>query len=265
MNASHTRLAVQLYTIRDFIKTPAEIPKALQRVRQIGYPCVELGGLPPLAPQELQTMLADAGLVPIGYHTSLKELREQFKALVDKLYCWNVSYVAIAYLEPADRADEAAYEARAREMNNFGRQLAQEHIHLQYHNHNFEFIKFGGRTGLDIIYAESDPCYLQAEIDTCWVARTGADPAAWILRMQGRMDQIHFKDTVMTLSGPQFAEVGEGHLNWPAILAACRAIGVKDYIVEQDSCPATQDPFRSLEISYRNLIAMEAETAGAGP
>ena len=49
------------------------------------------------------------------------------------------------------------------------------------------------------------------------------------------------------------AEVGEGNLNWPAILNACRESGVAWYAVEQDICQ--RDPFDSLAISYRNLKA----------
>ena len=50
------------------------------------------------------------------------------------------------------------------------------------------------------------------------------------------------------------AEVGEGNLNWKAILAACEKAGVEWYLVEQDIC--YRDPFESLEISLKNLKEM---------
>jgi sugar phosphate isomerase/epimerase len=53
------------------------------------------------------------------------------------------------------------------------------------------------------------------------------------------------------------AEVGEGNLNWPAILTACREAGVRWYLVEQDVC--RRDPFESLGISLRNLKTMGIE------
>jgi sugar phosphate isomerase/epimerase len=52
------------------------------------------------------------------------------------------------------------------------------------------------------------------------------------------------------------AEVGEGNLNWPAILAACKSAGVEHLLVEQDIC--YRDPFDSLELSLRNLKEMGA-------
>jgi sugar phosphate isomerase/epimerase len=56
---------------------------------------------------------------------------------------------------------------------------------------------------------------------------------------------------------PTFAEVGEGNLNWPAVLAALREANVEWYAVEQDICQ--RDPFESLAISYKNLRAMGVE------
>jgi sugar phosphate isomerase/epimerase len=50
----------------------------------------------------------------------------------------------------------------------------------------------------------------------------------------------------------QFAEVGEGNLNWVKIIEACKQNGVNNLAVEQDICRG--DPFDSLGISYRNLI-----------
>jgi sugar phosphate isomerase/epimerase len=53
----------------------------------------------------------------------------------------------------------------------------------------------------------------------------------------------------------RFAEIGEGNLNWPRIMAAAADAGVEWYLVEQDRC-YDRDPFESLAISYRNLQAM---------
>ncbi|MBE3070708.1 MAG: sugar phosphate isomerase/epimerase, partial [Planctomycetes bacterium] len=69
-------------------------------------------------------------------------------------------------------------------------------------------------------------------------------------------DQVHLKDWRLIGGEPAWTEVGEGNLNWPAILKACKAARVRHYIVEQDDCPVTKDPFRSIAVSLRNLRAM---------
>jgi hypothetical protein len=60
-----------------------------------------------------------------------------------------------------------------------------------------------------------------------------------------------------------FAEVGEGNVNWPAILSAARAAKVQWYIVEQDIC--RRDPFESMAIGFRNLRQMGVKQDGGGP
>jgi sugar phosphate isomerase/epimerase len=94
-------------------------------------------------------------------------------------------------------------------------------------------------------------------LDTYWVQHGGGDPAAWILKLKGRMPVIHLKDMVIADKQQTMAEVGEGNLNWPAILSACQEAGVEWYAVEQDIC--RRNPFESLAISYRNLKAMGLE------
>ena len=53
----------------------------------------------------------------------------------------------------------------------------------------------------------------------------------------------------------RMAEIGEGNMNWVAILAAADEAGVEWYLVEQDDC-YERDPFESLAISNRNLREM---------
>lgn len=255
--AANPRVSAQLYTLRDYLKTPADIAATMKRLYEIGYRYVQISGLGPIDPQELKRVMDAAGITPIGHHLLMKDLRENFDKTAANLHTWGVEYTAVACLMPEDCANEAGYVASAKEMNAFGKRLLSEGIHLQYHNHHFELMKFGGRTGLEIIYAESDPRYLQAEIDTAWIARGAINPIDWIMRVKGRMDQVHFKDTTIGSDrNPVFTEIGEGNLNWPAIIKACVGTGVRDYHIEQDVCPATNDPFKSLVISLANLIKL---------
>jgi sugar phosphate isomerase/epimerase len=72
----------------------------------------------------------------------------------------------------------------------------------------------------------------------------------------GREPLLHLKDFAMAPGREQrFAEIGEGNMNWDSILQAAQESGVEWYLVEQDRC-YDRDPFESLAISYRNLVAM---------
>ena len=160
-----------------------------------------------------------------------------------------VQLSGVEAMTPAE--DRAMLEREAVEV---GRRLREEGLSFSYHNHAFEFAHFDGARALDILYDESDPALLQAEIDTYWVQYGGGDPAAWIRKVAGRMPVVHLKDMVIQDNRQVMAEVGAGNLKWPAILEACREAGVEWYAVEQDICQ--RDPFESLAISYANLREM---------
>ncbi|NPV07648.1 MAG: sugar phosphate isomerase/epimerase [Anaerolineae bacterium] len=248
-------VAAQLYTVREYMKTPEDIAKGLQRIREMGYRAVQVSGIGPIEPRELKRLLDAEGLIMCNTHTSPDRLWNDLPAVIEEHRLWECKHVAIGSMPREYRGEGAeGYRRFAREASEVGRRLAEAGLTFSYHNHSFEFEKYDGRTGLDILFSESDPRYLLAEIDTYWVQHGGGDPMAWIRRFRGRMPVVHFKDMVILNGAQAFAEIGEGNLNWPAILEACHDAQVEWAAVEQDVCQ--RDPFESLAISYRNLRQM---------
>jgi sugar phosphate isomerase/epimerase len=248
-----TTIAAQLYTLRDFLKTPDEIAHTLPRVAEMGYRAVQLSALGPIETTRLKRILEDAGLVVAATHTGFERLRDDIEAVVAEHRTLGCDYVAVGSLPQAYRTAEG-YARFAREASDVARRLKERGLTFGYHNHSFELQRYGDRTALAILFEESDPEVFTAEIDTYWVQHGGGDPAAWIRQMAGRCPVVHLKDMAMRGSQQLMAEVGEGNLNWPAILDACREAGVRWHIVEQDTCQ--RDPFDSLAISLRNLHSM---------
>ena len=255
---SSTVIAAQMYTVRDFTKTPADIAASLKKVKALGYDAMQTSAFGEIDPKELKTMADDEGLAICATHISYERMRDETQAVIDEHLLWECKYPAIGGLPQVYReAGGEGFKKFAREASEVARKLADAGLTFGYHNHSFELEKFGDRTGLDILFDESDPEVFQFEIDTYWIQHGGADPAAWIRKAKGRADLIHVKDMEMKGREQLFAEVGEGNLNWPAILDACKEAGARWYIVEQDRCQ--RDPFESLGISLKNLQAMGLE------
>jgi sugar phosphate isomerase/epimerase len=249
--AVQTVLAAQLYTLRDFTKTPADIATTFKKVRDIGYRAVQCSALGPIDPKELRKILDDTGLFCCATHIGFERMRDDMAGVIAEHKAINCPFTAIGSM-PGNYRNGAGYHTFAKEASAVAKRLKEEGgLTWGYHNHSFELEKFDGRTGLEILYSESDPKYFTAEIDTYWITHGGGDPAQWIRSVKGRSPLVHFKDMVMKDGKQLMAEVGEGNLNWPAILAACKEAGVLWYIVEQDTCQ--RDPFESLAISLRNL------------
>lgn len=250
---SDTCLAAQLYTLRDFLKTPADIAATLPKVAKLGYRAVQLSALGPIDTKELKSILDGEGLAVCATHEDFARLRDDLDAVAEEHALLGCKYVAIGGI-PGDYRNAEGYHRFAKEASEVGRKMKERGLVFGYHNHSFELEKFGEKTALEILYSESDPEAFTAEIDTYWIQHGGGDPAVWIRRVAGRSPIVHFKDMAVSGGKPVMAEVGEGNLNWPAILDACREAGVEWYIVEQDVCQ--RDPFESLGISLRNLNAM---------
>ncbi|MEZ4621438.1 MAG: sugar phosphate isomerase/epimerase [Caldilineaceae bacterium] len=249
------KLAAQVYTIRDFIKTTDAFAESMQRVRAIGYDGVQLDleHHPDVPASVIKRACDDAGLAICISHFGYELFESKLDAIIERQQIWQCSQSAIVAMPRSYHEDGAdGYRRFAAEASAIGETLAAAGITLSYHNHSFEFVRYGGQTGLEIIFAESDPRYLHAEIDTYWVQHGGADPADWIRRVAGRMGIVHYKDMAILPDGQQvFAEVGEGNLNWPAIVDATIETAVPWIVVEQDRC--RRDPFESLAMSYRCL------------
>ena len=258
-------LAAQLYTIRDFTGTREDFASSMKKIADIGYTAVQVSAIGKnIAPEDVAKICQDNNLTICITHTAYDELTGDIDSVIARHKLWNTKHVAIGSMPAEFRSSGLdGYLRFAEVANGIGEQLHAADLTFSYHNHSFEFVKFDGRSGLEIFYAETDPRYVQAELDTFWVQHGGGDPAAWITMLKDRMPVIHLKDMVITDKDAEkiefgtaqvMAEVGEGNLNWTAILDACRAANVEWYAVEQDIC--RRDPFESLTISYNNLKAM---------
>ena len=252
-------VAAQLYTLNAHLKTPRDIAASLKRVKAIGYQAVQLSGLGPIEPAELAAILKGEGLQAIITHVSFDRLLHDLPALLAEHALWECPHIAIGGL-PGEYRSEAGYAEFGKIASRVADTLAAEGYTFSYHNHSFELEKFHGKSGLEILYANASPRVL-GELDTYWVQHGGANPVTWIRALRNRMVVIHLKDMGVADGQQVMAEVGEGNLEWPAILAACRESGVQWFAVEQDVC--RRDPFESLAISLRNLRALGVDDVEA--
>jgi len=248
-----TVLGAQLYTVRDFTQTPADIARTLRKVREIGYEAVQVSAFGPIDPKELRKMLDGEGLTCASTHIGFEAVRDETERIVAEHKVLGCEYPAIGGL-PGEYRNAEGYPRFAKDMSEVAAKLAEHGLTFGYHNHSFEFEKFGGRTGLQILMEESDPKTVTFEIDTFWIQHGGGSPAAWIRKASGRIPLLHLKDMGVVGGEAVMTEVGEGNLDWPAILDEGKKAGVVWYLVEQDVCP--RDPFESLAISFRNLRAL---------
>lgn len=241
--------AAQLYTLRNHIQTPPEIASSLKRVREIGYTAVQISGMGPIPEDELARILDGEGLTCRATHEPGDRIISQPEAIVERLNKLNCHYTAYPYPAGVKLDTVEDVHAFTSGLDAAGRVFFESGKMLCYHNHQIEFRRVGGRTILDAIYSDTDPRWVQGEIDTYWVQYGGGDPVAWCESLAGRLPLLHMKDYAIDANNqPTFAEIGNGNLDWKRIIAAAESSGCEWFIIEQDTCPG--DPFDSLRISF---------------
>lgn len=247
-----SQIAAQLYTLRDFCKTPQDIAQTLKRVRTIGYEAVQVSGIAPLPEAELKAMLDGEGLVCCATHEGPQKILEETEAVIERLQKLDCQYTAIPSPGPYDVSTLEAARKFAALANAAGAKMQAAGQTLCYHNHHHEFIHLEGKPLLEILYDETDPKNLQGEPDTYWVQYGGASVLEWVQKLNGRLPLIHLKDYGVTAERqPIFREIGKGNMNWHDILPAAEASGCRWFIVEQDTCEG--DPFEALQTSFEYL------------
>ena len=248
-------VGAQLYTVRQFTQDLKGVADSLQKVAKIGYKAVQISGFGPVDHKELAKIVADNGLDVVSTHVGWNRFTDDLDALIEEHLLWKCPHPAIGGL-PKEYFSLDGLKRFLDELARIADKLAQAGMDFSYHNHNHELVKYDGKTWLARLYDQAPPAMLKAEIDVYWITAGGGDPAWWVKRCAGREPLLHLKDMVITPEREQrFAEIGEGNLNWPAILAAAKESGVEWYLVEQDQSYG-RDPFESLAISYRNLVGM---------
>ncbi|AIQ74295.1 sugar phosphate isomerase/epimerase [Paenibacillus odorifer] len=249
---NRSTIAAQMYTLRDFTKTAEDLRSTFQKVSAMGYEAIQISAIGPIDPKLVKEYADESGLAICATHVSWDRLTNDLDALAAEHKLWNCKNIGLGSLPEIFRTGQEGYREFAKLMSDIAVTLKDQHdLQFVYHNHDFEFERFDGMTGMEILLTESDPA-VGFELDLYWVQAGGGSPAEWIRKVAGRMQVVHLKDMAIVNRKQIFAEIGEGNMNYKEIINVCRETGVEWFVVEQDVC--RRDPFESLEISLRYLL-----------
>lgn len=249
------QIAVQFYTLRDFIQTPDDFVSTLLRVREIGFSALELACADALSAAEVAKAVRNVGMEICSSHEPGRMILNEPQRVVDRLGEMGVTHAVYAFPGGVDFSNPGHVESLIGGLEASGAVFRRAGMTLCYHNHALEFFQRDGRTVLDEIYERTAPQHLQAELDIHWIQAGGGDPVEACRRLAGRLPLLHVKDFSVSATGErQFAEVGYGNLNIPNILAAAEASECRWFIIEQDNCPS--DPFDCIERSFHYLESL---------
>ncbi|PAE27625.1 sugar phosphate isomerase [Paenibacillus sp. 7884-2] len=254
--------------------------ETMKRLHELGFRAVEVSQIPMTvenvqalkqASEEFNIEIAalSAGLEPMLPGAPGETLSKDFEKIVEDCKTLNCNYIRIGMLPlnvMGDKDQILAFIERAEAM---AERLAAHGIELYYHTHHIEFQKYDGEYLLDMM--KNNTSKLGFELDVHWIQRAGVNPVTFIQEYKDRIALLHLKDYRIGKLDVneddlkdmaaffhkftnliEFAEVGEGNLDIPAVIAAGLESGAKYFLIEQDDTYG-RDPFDCLQTSAENL------------
>ena len=254
-------VGLQLYTLRDQLEK--DVAGTIQQVAKIGYRDVEIYSLYGKSPAEFKKILSDNGITASSGHYLLKDVKSGWEKHVDEAKTLDLKYMVNAILQPEERKSFDDFKRLVEVFTKAAETTQKAGIQFCYHNHNFEFKKYGNTTAYDYLLNTLDPKLVKFEMDCFWVTHGGHDPVAYFDRYPGRFPLLHIKDKKdhpaptheLDAKMGLFAPVGQGTINWKRIFAAAPKGGMQHYYVEQDYCE--KPPLEAIKISYDYLSKLQ--------
>ncbi|MCH9662387.1 MAG: sugar phosphate isomerase/epimerase [Gammaproteobacteria bacterium] len=268
------KFGLQLSTVTPLLL--ADFEGTLARVAQIGYQQVEFSAMGFLgrSPATVQRLLASNGLAaPVGrvtpqlpsgfFSLPRQEMMQVYRDRGQpKYFLENVAhslesalalgqgYLILPALMPDNFQSLDQVKRNIDLISRAGELCASQGVVFGYHNHNWELAPIDGAVPYDLMLDGTDPGQVTFQLDAYWIRKGGGNLSDYLSRYPGRFSTCHMKD--IDGSG-DFADVGDGLIDFPKFTREALAQGAKYFFVERDNPP---DPAGSIQRSFTYLQQM---------
>jgi sugar phosphate isomerase/epimerase len=264
------RIGVQLYTVRDLMKS--DFGGTIAKVAAVGYKEVEFAGYFDHSPKDVRAILDKNGLTSPSEHVSYDVVEKKWPETLEAAKIVGHKYIICPWIDEKQRVEPGGWKRAADLFNRAGEASQKAGIQFGYHNHSFEFQpaeSLGGKLPYDFFLAELDPKLVTMELDLCWISVAKKDPLDYFNKYPGRFPLVHVKDWVPDPNGGgsysgatgsavkfygRLTDVGQGSVDWKRIFAHADKAGIKHYFVENDE---PKSPLDDIKISFDYLSKLE--------
>jgi sugar phosphate isomerase/epimerase len=232
---------LQLYSLRREFKQDA--PGTFAKVKGYGFREVEVAGVA-LPASEIKSHLDKHGLKAVGFFAPYESVRDKLGDVIGDARTLGAEYVIVGWI-PHQRGAFNLDNAReaAAVFNRAGEELSKAGLKFAYHIHGYEFQPHEQGTLFDVLAKETNPKFVNFELDVFWVVHPGQDPVKLLQKYGKRIHLMHLKDLQKGVKGdltggaPDSTNVplGTGQVDWKAVLGAAQKAGVKWYFIEDES------------------------------
>ena len=255
--ASDHIVGLQLYSVRDDMKTPQDALEALKKLSAMGYRYVEHANYHDrkfygYTVPEFKKILDDLNLKMQSGHTVMtiadwddtkKDFTDKWKFTVEDAAAMGQKYVISPWLDEALRTDVDKLKMFMDLFNKCGELCQKSNMKFGYHNHDFEIVtKVNNENLYDFIIKNTDPKLVAQQMDIGNWYGVGGRAMDYLKKYPGRFELMHVKDEIKAAKGEMAGEpyestvLGKGVMDIKEIIDyAKKNGGTKDFIIEQES------------------------------
>jgi sugar phosphate isomerase/epimerase len=240
-------VGVQLYSVR--AQMDKDVPGTLDVVRKMGITDVEVANLYNRSAASFRALLDQRGLKASGVHFQWDRFSRDIDGLIKEAKALGCEYVTLPWIPHNGDFTIADARAAVEKFNEWGRKCSEAGLKFTYHPHGYEFTHYDQGTVFDEMVKQTQPKFVNFEIDVFWAFDGGADPVQLMQKYPNRFPLMHLKDMRKGVKTPNYTghedvesdvTLGTGQLDIPAILAEAKKIGVKHYYIEDESSKSVE-------------------------
>lgn len=236
-------LGVQMYTFRNVLKEKG-VEATLDIIKGMGITEIEGGGADGITLQEYKAMLDTRGLTTPSMGADYNALVKDPEAIAKNAKFLGAKYVMVAWIPHTVGSFNFVNASQAVEdFSKAGKVLADNGLTLVYHFHGYEIIPHKNGTLLDYIVENTNPDYVNFQMDVYWVQFGGGNPEHLLKKYPNRWKSLHLKDmekgtlkdhTGLSDNSTNVA-LGTGEINFEGILKTANELGIKHFFIEDES------------------------------
>jgi len=193
---------------------------------------------------EIRKLLDERGMFCSSFGVSYQDALTKADEVAANAKTLGAKFVRVAWIPHEGPFTKELADKTITDFSIIGKNLKENYgLEFCYHNHGFEFAPYEGGTFFDYIAKNTDPKFVNFEMDILWTFFPGIDPAKLLEKYPNRFKLMHVKDlkkgVIGNLSGGTSSEndvaLGTGQLNLPAIMKAAKKAKIQHYYIEDES------------------------------
>ena len=245
------KLGAQLYSVRNTTKTAEGLGATFAEMKKIGYEVVQLSAIGPIDADTIKGFVEEYSLPVTCTHQSFANIVEATEDTIKAHITYGCPVIGLGGMPVEYRNSLEGVKEFVKTISEPMKKIEAAGLKFAYHNHAFEFEKFGGITIYDYLIEEVPA--LNFILDTYWVKFGGYDYMEYIKKIgKERMSNVHFKDMKEEPKGA-ICPCGTGIIDFKPVITLCDSLGIPYALVEQDNAPDLGDSWEQMKISHDNL------------